>query len=50
VPAEHASDPRQLDVLWDWCLSAHGREAARDASAQPEHDAQSLLDALIAAL
>jgi hypothetical protein len=50
VPAEHAADPGRLDDPWDWCLSAAGRQAAHDASRQPDHDARSLLATLMACL
>ena len=50
VPAEQAADERRLDVLWDWCLSAAGRQAARDASGRPHHDLRFQLDALVAAM
>ncbi len=50
VPAEHSADPGRLDDPWDWCLSAAGRQAAHDASRQPDHDARSLLATLMACL
>ncbi len=50
VPAEHSADPGRLDGPWDWCLSAAGRQAAHDASRQPDHDARSLLATLMACL
>jgi hypothetical protein len=50
VPAEQAADQQRLDVLWDWCLSAAGRQAAQDASARPVHDLRFQLDALVDAM
>jgi len=50
VPAEHSADPGRLDDPWNWCLSAAGRQAAHDASRQPDHDARSLLATLMACL
>ena len=50
VPAEQAADHRRLDVLWDWCLSAACRQAARDSSARPDHDLRFQMDALVAAM
>ena len=50
VPAEQAANHRRLDVQWDWCLSAAGRQAARDSSARPDHDLRFQMDALVAAM
>ncbi len=50
VPVEQTADLGRLDGLWDWCLSAAGRQAARDASAQPGDDVHAVLTALLAFL
>jgi hypothetical protein len=48
VPVELTADPGRLDGLWDWCLSAPGRLAAQEASAQPGDDVHAVLTALLA--
>ncbi len=50
VPVEQTADLGWLDGLWDWCLSAAGRQAAQEASAQPGDDVHAVLTALLAFL
>lgn len=50
LPAGHASDRKQLDAHWDWCLSAAGRRAAADAAGAGQDQIEAMLTELVAGL
>jgi hypothetical protein len=50
LPADQAAGRERLDQLWDWCLSARGRQAASRAARTVGEQDSSMLTALIADL